>query len=182
MGARVYSFLAKIGALMSNLIYLQGYPENLLAQVRTLVAEQRLGEVLEKRYPDTHDITTDKALWQYTQDLKGQYLKSASPINKVMYDNKIHVLKNALGLHTAISRVQGGKLKAKAEIRVATVFRQAPEAFLRMIVVHELAHLKEKDHSKAFYQLCCHMEPQYHQLEFDTRLWLTHLSLTRSAQ
>ncbi|MCD8672092.1 metal-dependent hydrolase, partial [Klebsiella pneumoniae] len=26
-----------------------------------------------------------------------------------------------------------------------------------------------------------HMEPQYHQLEFDTRLWLTHLSLNRSA-
>jgi predicted metal-dependent hydrolase len=69
-----------------------------------------------------------------------------------MYDNKIHVLKNALGLHTAISRVQGGKLKAKAEIRVATVFRDAPEAFLRMIVVHELAHLKEKEHDKAFYQ------------------------------
>lgn len=61
-----------------------------------------------------------------------------------MYDNKIHVLNNALGLHTAISRVQGGKLKAKAEIRVATVFRDAPEDFLRMIVVHELAHLKEK--------------------------------------
>ncbi|STF41631.1 metal dependent hydrolase [Escherichia coli] len=46
-----------------------------------------------------------------------------------------------------------------------------------MIVVHELAHLKEKEHNKAFYQLCCHMEPQYHQLEFDTRLWLTQLSL-----
>jgi hypothetical protein len=30
-----------------------------------------------------------------------------------MYDSKIHVLNNALGLHTAISRVQGGKLKAK---------------------------------------------------------------------
>ena len=98
-----------------------------------------------------------------------------------MYDSKIHVLNNALGLHTSISRVQGGKLKAKAEIRVATVFRDAPEAFLRMIVVHELAHLKEKEHNKAFYQLCCHMEPQYHQLEFDTRLWLTHLSLKRSA-
>jgi predicted metal-dependent hydrolase len=45
-----------------------------------------------------------KRLWQYTQDLKSRYLKSAPPINKVMYDNKIHVLKNALGLHTAISR------------------------------------------------------------------------------
>ena len=162
---------------MSNLTYLQGYPEQLLSQVRTLINEQRLGDVLAKRYPGTHDYATDKALWQYTQDLKNQFLRNAPPITKVMYDNKIHVLKNALGLHTAVSRVQGGKLKAKVEIRVATVFRNAPEPCLRMIVVHELAHLKEKEHNKAFYQLCCHMEPQYHQLEFDTRLWLTQLSL-----
>jgi predicted metal-dependent hydrolase len=157
---------------MTTLTYLQGYPESLLAQVQTLIAQNRLGEVLLKRYPDTHDITTDKALYVYTQDFKNQFLRNAPQINKVAYDSKIHVLKNALGLHTAVSRVQGGKLKAKAEIRVATVFRQAPEAFLRMIVVHELAHLKEKEHNKAFYQLCCHMEPQYHQLEFDMRLWL----------
>ncbi len=163
--------------MMSKLLYLQGYPENLLAQVTSLIEQNRLGEVLQKRYPDRHSVTTDKALYQYTQDLKSQFLRNAPPINKVAYDNKIHVLNNALGLHTAISRVQGGKLKAKAEIRVATVFRNAPEAFLRMIVVHELAHLKEKDHSKAFYQLCCHMEPHYHQLEFDTRLWLTHQAL-----
>jgi predicted metal-dependent hydrolase len=35
-----------------------------------------------------------------------------------------------------------------------------------------MTHLKVKDHDKAFYQLCCHMEPHYHQLEFDMRLWL----------
>jgi predicted metal-dependent hydrolase len=46
-----------------------------------------------------------------------------------------------------------------------------------MIVVHELAHLKEKEHNKAFYSLCEHMEPDYHQLEFDLRLYLTHLEL-----
>jgi hypothetical protein len=46
-----------------------------------------------------------------------------------------------------------------------------------MIVVHELAHLKEKDHNRPFYQLCHHMEPAYRQLEFDTRLLLTHLEL-----
>jgi predicted metal-dependent hydrolase len=28
-----------------------------------------------------------------------------------------------------------------------------------MIVVHELAHLREREHDRAFYQLCCHMEP-----------------------
>ena len=53
---------------MSNLTYLQGYPEQLLSQVRTLINEQRLGDVLAKRYPGTHDYATDKALWQYTQD------------------------------------------------------------------------------------------------------------------
>ncbi|PZP65387.1 MAG: M48 family peptidase, partial [Delftia acidovorans] len=45
--------------------------------------------------------------------------------------------------------------------------------FLRMIVVHELAHLREPDHDKAFYQLCTHMEPDYHQLEFELRLYLS---------
>ena len=65
----------------------------------------------------------------------------------------------------------------KNEIKIAEVFRVGPEAFLRMIVVHELAHFKEKEHDKAFYQLCAHMEPAYHQLEFDLRLYLTQLEL-----
>lgn len=53
-----------------------------------------------------------------------------------------------------------------------------PEAFLRMIVVHELAHMKERDHNKAFYQLCEHMEPNYHQLEFDCRVYLSWQAMT----
>ena len=158
---------------MNQLTYLHGYPENLLSQVRTLIAERKLGTVLEKRYPGTHDFATDKALYQYTQDLKSQFLRNAPPINKVMYDNKIHVLKNALGLHTAVSRVQGGKLKAKKELRVASLFKDAAPEFLKMIVVHELAHLKESDHNKAFYKLCEHMLPGYQQLEFDLRVYLT---------
>jgi predicted metal-dependent hydrolase len=76
-----------------------------------------------------------------------------------------------------VSRVQGSRLKASREIRIASVFRDAPADFLRMIVVHELAHLKEAEHGRAFYQLCTHMEPDYHQLEFDLRLHLTHLDL-----
>ena len=83
------------------------------------------------------------------------------------------MIHNALGTHTTVARVQGNKLKAKREIRVAGVFRDAPVEFLKMIVVHELAHLKERAHDKAFYQLCEHMEPQYHQYEFDLRVYLT---------
>ena len=75
-------------------------------------------------------------------------------------------------MHTYQSRVHGNKLKAHNSINIAALFKQAPADFLRMIVVHELAHFKQKEHNKAFYQLCLHMEPNYHQLEFDTRLWL----------
>ncbi|XBS70167.1 M48 family metallopeptidase [Acerihabitans sp. KWT182] len=162
---------------MTELTYLQGYPEHLLAQVRKLVGEQRLEQVLQQRYPQTHGITSDKALYQYIIELKNAYLRNAPPVDKVAWDGKIHVVNNALGLHTAVSRIQGSRLKAKAEIRIATVFKKAPADLLRMIAIHELAHLKEKQHNKAFYQLCCHMEPRYHQLEFDTRLWLTQLAL-----
>jgi predicted metal-dependent hydrolase len=91
----------------------------------------------------------------------------------VLYDSKLDVVQRALGLNTAISRVQGGKLKAKKEIRVASLFKDAAPEFLRMILVHELAHLRERDHNKAFYQLCEYMLPGYHQLEFDLRVYLT---------
>ena len=40
-------------------------------------------------------------------------------------------------------------------------------------VVHELAHFKESEHNKAFYKLCEYMQPGYHQLEFDLRIYLT---------
>jgi len=164
-----------------SLIYLQGYPENILEQVQLLIDNQRLGRFLHERYPDTHIVVSEQAPYDYTQAMKSRYMRSAPPVSKVIWDNKIKVMKHALGLHTAISRVQGGNLKAKAEIRISTFFRLAPEPFLRMIVVHELAHLKEKDHDKAFYQLCCHMEPDYHQLEFDARLWMTDQAMRGNA-
>ena len=156
--------------------YLAGYPAPLLDQVRQLMAEDKLAAMLGKRYPDgMHSVQTDRALYDYVSDLKSEFMRKAEPLSKVMFDNKLHVIRNALGTHTTVSRVQGGKLKAKREIRVTSLFKGVPLAWLRMIVVHELAHTKEKSHDKAFYALCAHMEPDYHQLEFDLRLYLTHL-------
>ncbi|TPG11103.1 M48 family peptidase [Rhodanobacter glycinis] len=158
---------------MTALKYLQAYPAALQDRVRDLIAQQRLGEHLAQRYPARHDVQSDRALYGYTMDLKQRHLKNAPGIDKVLYDSKLDVVRNALGLHTAISRVQGSKLKAKKEIRVAALFKAAPPEFLQMIVVHELAHLKEYEHNKAFYQLCTYMLPDYHQLEFDLRVYLT---------
>lgn len=167
---------------MQELKYLQGYSSDLTSQVQQLIDSQRLEALLLKKYPDNHNIKTEKALYDYVVEIKNQYLKKSAPISKVAYDNKINVIHHALGLHTFISRVQGGKLKSKHEIRVAAVFKDAPLAFLRMIVVHELAHLREKEHNKSFYQLCCHMEPNYHQLEFDMRLYLTHIDISKNSK
>jgi len=133
------------------------------------------GQGLARRHGEGHTVRTDRQLYDYTQQIKERYLRSAQPLHKVIYDAKLQVLRHALGTHTAVSRVQGARLKASREIRIATVFRQAPAEFLRMIVVHELAHLKEGEHNKAFYQLCTHMAADYHQLEFDLRLYLTQL-------
>jgi UTP pyrophosphatase len=158
--------------------YLAGYAENVTRRVEQLLAENQLGPLLLKKYPAPHEVRSEKALYDFTLDLKNQFLRKSQPLSKVCYDGKISVINHALGLHSFVSRVQGGNLKAKHEIRIASVFRDGPIDFLKMIVVHELAHLKEKDHNKAFYNLCEYMEPAYHQLEFDTRLYLTVIETT----
>jgi predicted metal-dependent hydrolase len=139
---------------MHELKYLAGYSEKVTSQVSLLIAENKLGSVLLKKYPSAHYIRTDKALYNFTVEIKNGFLRKSQPLSKVTYDSKINVIHHALGMHTFISRVQGAKLKSSHEIRIASVFKHAPIEFLKMIVVHELAHLKEKDHNKSFYMLC----------------------------
>jgi predicted metal-dependent hydrolase len=158
---------------VTALSYLQQYPPGVQQQVATLIQRNQLGAWLLRKYTDVHTISNDAMLREYVLDIKNQYMKKTSPLSKIAYDGKIHIINQALGLHTYVSRVQGGKLKSKNELRVSTLFKATPEAFLRMIVVHELAHLKEKEHNKAFYKLCEHMLPSYHQIEFDVRVYLT---------
>ncbi len=154
--------------------YIQHYPQHLQASIKKMLEEKKLDKYILKKYPTKHDFTNDKLLYEYVMDLKNQYLKKFQ-ISKVMFDGKINVINNALGMHTYISRVQGNKLKAKNEIRVATIFKNMPIEFLEMIVVHELAHFKEKDHNKAFYDMCTYMMPSYHQVEFDLRVYLLYM-------
>ncbi|OIQ76914.1 hypothetical protein GALL_413960 [mine drainage metagenome] len=163
-----------------TLRYLQCYPADTLAQVEKLLQQDRLADWLLQKYPQSHAVRTDKALFDYVQSLKSEHLRSAEPLAKVVFDAKLQVVQHALGSHTTIARVQGNKLKAKREIRIASLFKNVPDDFLRMICVHELAHLKERQHDKAFYQLCSAMEPRYHQLEFEVRVYLTHLHICKA--
>lgn len=160
---------------MSELKYLKGYAPNLTDGVELMIKKNKLHVYILNNYPKSHKIANDKMLYNYVMEIKNEYLKKGDPLSKVVYDPKISLENQALGLHTYVSRVQGKKLKSKNEIRIASVFKKVPIEFLRVIVVHELAHLKEKNHDKSFYKLCQNMEPNYFQLEFDMRVYLTYM-------
>ena len=155
--------------------YLSAYAPNIQNQIQQMLDQNTLEKYLLNKYPNIHQITSDKSLRAYVMDIKNEYLRKSSPLSQIKFDDKIHVINNALGLHTFVSRVQGNKLKSKNEIRIGSLFKKSPEAFLSMIVVHELAHLKEKDHNKAFYNLCQYMMSDYHQVELDLRIYLTQI-------
>ncbi|MFQ6371801.1 M48 family metallopeptidase [Shewanella sp. YIC-542] len=157
---------------MMGIDYLAHYSDAVRAQVAALQQQGRLSAWLLSRHPKTHQIRSDRALYDFTMALKSRYLRQSLPLAKVCFDDKITLSHQALGLHSYVPRRQGNRLKSKNEIQISSRLKRVPEAFLRMLVIHELAHLKEKQHNKAFYQLCCHMAPDYHQLEFELRVYL----------
>lgn len=156
----------------SYLNYFNGYPEQIVAQVTQLIKQNKLTHYFKSKYPNGHQIKSEKQLYNYVHHLKQNYLKNTPQLSSVKYKKQSDLIKNALGTHTFKRQQHGGKLKAKHEIAIANQLKNAPEPLLKALVVHELAHFKEKDHNKSFYQLCCHIEPQYHQLELDLRLFL----------
>ena len=153
--------------------YLAHYPAELRARVEASIDAGRLGAMLAERYPSPHEIQSNAALYRFAMAIKRAKMTSSKPLSKVRYCDKISTLNNALGLHTYATRVQGAKVRTKHELRVASVFKRGPLEFLEMIVVHELAHLRESEHNKAFFRLCRHMLPDYDRYELDMRIWLT---------
>ena len=85
--------------------YLAGYPPHLILQVRQLLEQQQLANVLRAKYPQAHAVRSDAALYGYVQQLKGAYLRTASPLGKVMFDSRLSILKQVLGTNSRISRV-----------------------------------------------------------------------------
>ena len=45
--------------------YLSGYPDSLKVQVQELLQQDKLGDMLLKKYRRAHGVRTDKALYDY---------------------------------------------------------------------------------------------------------------------
>lgn len=152
--------------------YIAGYPPEVVERAEAMLAAGELGQALAARYPERHQVRSNKELQKYVQELKAKELRTAAPLQNVTYDDKLRVLEGALGLHTTTTRTHGSKTKRRRSIRIASLFKDVAPEFLRMITVHELAHMKHADHDRDFYRLCTHIEPHYHQYELDLRLQL----------
>ena len=79
--------------MSTDLPYLRSYPASLQDQARDLLQQGKLGTVLLRKYPQAHAVRSDKALYDYAQELKARYLRNAGTVNKVLFDNKIHVVR-----------------------------------------------------------------------------------------
>ena len=77
--------------------YFQGYSAETIGRVRALIDAGRLDAYLTRRYPDRHQVRSDAALYDYAHELKQQHLRSAPPLHKVVYQNRLDVVRNALG-------------------------------------------------------------------------------------
>ena len=73
---------------MHTLNYLSGYEPTIQDQVSGLLNDNKLKEFLLKRYPQAHEVRTDKALYDYTMSIKNQYLRKSNPLSKILFDEK----------------------------------------------------------------------------------------------
>ena len=106
--------------------WLAGFGPESRERAETLHTEGKLLPLLQRRYPEAHEVSDNARLYTYVQDLKRTYMKSSPPLGKVRYCEKIRTVHDALGLHSYVVRVQGKKLKRKNELRVGSVFRELP--------------------------------------------------------
>ncbi len=157
--------------------YLSGYSSETIEQVKLLIETDQLDEYCNRTFGEAHTIRSEQALYDFAMDIKRKYLRQAPPLRKVIWDDKIEWLSNALGLQITRYNRSKSNIQSRNEIRISSLFKTAPLSILRMIVVHELAHLKEKEHNKSFYKLCSNIEPNYYQLEFGARLFLINREL-----
>ena len=139
-----------------------------------LIESGKLKKYLLEQYPKVHGISSDSALYKMTMELKNRYLKKSNPLKKVSYSNKIKFENQALGLHTYRAKIHGRKVVSTNEIQIATLFKKVPYEFLEHVVIHELAHLKEKEHNKKFYQLCISMQGSYNLVSRDISFYLLY--------
>ncbi len=94
------------------------------------------------------------------------YQKQALPD----FQKRITLFASRLGVPTPPIRLSNAKTRwgscnSRGEIRLSWRLIQAPPAMINYVVCHELAHLKEMNHSPRFYAVLASLMPEHRQVE-----------------
>ena len=70
-------------------------------------SDGQLAQVVAERHPQAHQLRSEPSLFDYVNELKARHMRSAPPLAKVAFDPHLERAQQALGTHSAVSRVQG---------------------------------------------------------------------------
>ncbi len=73
------------------------------------------------------------------------------------------------------ARTRWGSCNSKREIRINWRLLQAPPHLINYVVCHELAHLKEMNHSAKFWAVVASIYPDYKSAEKELKVWSPRL-------
>lgn len=78
-------------------------------------------------------------------------------------------------LYLSSARRRWGSCNSKREIRINWRLLQAPPQLINYVICHELAHLKEMNHSARFWAIVAELYPEYRSAERALRDWSARL-------
>ncbi len=54
---------------------------------------------MRERYPESHTLRSDRLLYSGVSELKARHLKRTPALARAVYDQRLHIVRNALGTH-----------------------------------------------------------------------------------
>ena len=118
--------------------------------------------------PDNHGQIAKKVLQWYRKQAMTDFQRRLEILAA-----KLGVATPALFLSNA--RARWGSCNSKKEIRLNWRLLQAPPHIINYVVAHELAHLKEMNHSAKFWAMVEKIYPDYKTAEKELKVWSAKL-------
>lgn len=88
-----------------------------------------------------------------------QLAKAYIPEQVAFYANKFHLHPNAIGIHSASTR--WGSCSGKNHLNFSWKLMMSDPECVQYVIIHELAHTIEHNHSSRFWDLVAKMMPDY---------------------
>ncbi len=114
---------------------------------------------IEKQLKASAEAQNVPALTESEMRLLKEQAKAVLPAKAAAYAKQLQVAYGKITVR--FQKTRWGSCSSKGNLSFNALLMRAPEEVQDAIVVHELCHLKEMNHSKAFYDLVRSVYPQY---------------------